>query len=257
MARVSNSLRQAPRLAKRSTSFCRLPSESRRWPRFQAAAAYGTSLEHRFSSLGRSTRCFAFLRARGRRAAEGPARTASQRGHVAPRYMFLLKRAGDVRFKTPKGSLGEYRALGAIAAQLADGQGQADSECLTRPLLRDQCEGPPHCGGGADGSHEPALPQRHQPIRNTARLWFCERCGRGRPPRSAIRSSSGISDAVGLGPELENAPQRGEGGQEVRQRLHMRIRRWSRLFRRWPSSPGLAHQTAPGAIVCIDIGDSR
>lgn len=181
----------------------------------------------------------------------------------------LLKRAGDVRFKTPKEvAKGIPRLLESVAAQLRLMATDLERlpECHTRPALlganaKDLLTA---ASFGAQGviTSPPYLNGTNY-VRNTKlELWFLGVLRSGGDLRT-IRDqviTSGINDVVtgtGAGAMLPNVARVVD---EVRDNAYdARIPRMvagyfadmTQVLR------GLAHQTVPGAVVCIDIGDSR
>lgn len=181
----------------------------------------------------------------------------------------LLRRAGDVRFKTPKEiAKGIPPLLESVAAQLRQMSVDVERlpECVTRPTLlgtnaKDLLTAAPF---GAEGviTSPPYLNGTNY-IRNTKlELWFLRALRSGEDLRTFRDQviTSGINDVVAGTGAGEMHPSVARVVQEVRANAYdVRIPKMvagyftdMALVLR-----GLAHQTAPGAVVCIDIGDSR
>ncbi len=181
----------------------------------------------------------------------------------------LLRRAGDLRFKTSKEiARGIPRLLDSVAEQLRQMSVDVERlpECTTRPTLlgtnaknlldasRFEADGvitsPPYLNGT-------------NYIRNTkVELWFLRALRSGEDLRSFRDQvvTSGINDVVAGTGTGEMHPSVARVVEEVRANAYdARIPKMvagyfadmTQVLR------GLAHQTVRGAVLCIDIGDSR
>lgn len=181
----------------------------------------------------------------------------------------LLKRAGDVRFKTPKETAkGIPSLLESVMAQVRQIAADVDdfAECSVRPVLlttnaKELLAAEPFSADGVITS--PPYLNGTNYIRNTKlELWFLRALRSDRDLRTFRNQviTSGINDVLAGTHIGDMHPNVARVVEEMRDTAYDdRIPKMVGGYFADMTAVllGVAHQTLSGAIVCIDIGDSR